>query len=147
MVDVVTTIEIKRSSMDVAAYTANPGNAPAWYENIKSVEWKTDKPLTVGSKLAFVAQFLGKKLEYVYEVTRYVPGKTLVMQTAQGPFPMQTTYTWEAINPTTTKMTLRNFGRPSGFSKLLSPFISFMMKKANRKDLKQLKKILEANPA
>ena len=142
-VDVLTEIEIACPVEKVAEYVANPDNALEWYVNIKEAVWKTQKPLTIGSQIAFTAKFLGRKFEYTYEITTYEPGKKLVMQTAEGPFPMQTTYTWESMGNNRTKMTLRNNGRPSGFSKLFAPFMASAMRKANTKDLELLKKILE----
>lgn len=61
-VDVLVATAIRRSSAEVSAYAGDPSNAPAWYANIRSVEW--------------------------------VPAERIV-RTADGPFPMETTYTWE----------------------------------------------------
>lgn len=142
-VDVKTSIVIDRPPDEVAGYAADPDHAPEWYANISSVEWKTPRPAVVGSHITFVAHFLGRRLEYTYEIVERIPGERLVMRTAEGPFPMETTYTWSPISASATRMTLRNRGRPAGFSALMAPFLSFMMRRANKKDLKLLKQVLE----
>jgi uncharacterized membrane protein len=142
-VDVATETEIDRPCDRVAAYAADPSNAPEWYVNIKAVEWKTDPPLRVGSRLAFVARFLGRRLAYTYEIVDLVPGRRLVMRTAEGPFPMETTYTWEPAGENRTRMTLRNRGEPSGFARLGVPFMAAAMRRANERDLARLKALLE----
>lgn len=143
-VEVVTEATIERDREAVAAYAADPSNAPSWYDNIDSVEWETEPPVTVGSRMAFIARFLGRRLAYTYEVIEHEPGERLVMRTAQGPFPMETTYTWTTTPAGGTRMTLRNRGEPSGFSKLTAPFMAPAMRRANRKDLGKLKALLEA---
>jgi uncharacterized protein YndB with AHSA1/START domain len=144
VVDVLTEITIARPIDKVSEYAANPDNAQEWYVNIKSTEWKTPKPLAVGSQIAFKAKFVGRQLSYTYKIVEYAPGHKLVMQTAEGPFPMETTYTWESVNNGQTRMTLRNSGQPSGFSRLFAPLMATMIRKANIKDLKKIKEIIES---
>ena len=142
-VDVTVETRIERPIEDVAAFAGDPGNAPSWYVNIESVRWQTPPPVQVGSRMDFVAKFLGRRIEYTYEVVDLVPGERLVMRTAQGPFPMQTTYTWEPAE-SGTRMTLRNNGSPSGFARVAAPVMEMAMRRAMTKDLASLKRRLEA---
>jgi uncharacterized membrane protein len=141
-VDVTVETRIERPVAEVAAFAGDPGNAPSWYVNIESVRWQTPPPVQVGSRMDFVASFLGRRIEYTYEVTELVPGERLVMRTAQGPFPMQTTYTWEPADGGT-RMTLRNNGAPSGFARVATPVMALAMRRAMTKDLAALKRRLE----
>jgi hypothetical protein len=141
-VDVQVETFIGRSPTVVAAYAGDPANAPKWYANIRSVVWRTPPPVAVGSQLDFVAQFLGRRLSYTYEVVELVAGQSLVMRTADGPFPMETTYCWHPEGEGT-RMTLRNRGAPSGFGKVAAPVLQAAMRRATRKDLAALKSLLE----
>ena len=145
-VDVLTEIEIGRPREDVAAFAGDPANAPRWYANIKRVTWKTAKEVRVGARIEFAAEFLGRQLEYTYEIEELIPGERLVMATAEGPFPMRTTYTWADAAADHTLMRLRNTGEPSGFSAVAAPVMKLAMRRENRKDLRRLKELLEAQP-
>ena len=142
-VDVLTDTLIRRPCAEVADYAGDPTNAPEWYANITSVEWRTTPPVAVGSRMDFVASFLGRRLTYTYEVAELEPGRRMVMRTADGPFPMETTYTWEPVDGESTRMTLRNRGRPSGFTAVAGPVLVAAMKRANHKDLAALRERLE----
>jgi uncharacterized membrane protein len=142
-VDVTTEIVIERPYEQVAAYAGDPSNAPEWYANITSVRWQTPPPVGIGSRLDFVARFLGRTLAYTYEVVEHGPHR-LVMRTAQGPFPMETTYMWQPVSESSTRVTLRNRGEPAGFARVAAPVMAAAMRRANEKDLARLKQILES---
>ena len=144
-VDVTTSIVIARPRPEVFAYAIDPNRTASWYRNITSVRWLTEEPLAVGSRLAFVAHFLGRRLAYTYEVRDLVPGERFVMSTQQGPFPMETTYTCEEEADGATRMTLRNRGEPSGFANVAAPVMARAMRRANGRDLEQLKRLIEAS--
>jgi hypothetical protein len=145
-IDVTTEIDINYPRVEVAAFAADPDNATTWYEDIKAVRWETPHPLQVGSRVAFEAEFLSRRLAYTYQVREYVPGARLVMSTDAGPFPMETTYSWQDTPTGGTHMTLRNRGRPSGFASLAAPIMAAQVRRATRRNLALLKKVLDAWP-
>lgn len=125
----------------VAEFAGDPSNAPRWYANIRSVAWRTEPPVAIGSRMDFEARFLGRPLAYTYEVTELVAGERMVMRTADGSFPMETTYTWETA-PGGTLMRLRNRGTPSGFARVAAPVMARAMRSAMTKDLDLLSRLL-----
>jgi len=133
---------VERPSAVVAAYMTDPARAPEWSANIAAVAWKAPLPLQVGTEGAFVARFLGRELRYTYEVIEDTP-VSLVMRTAQGPFPMETSYRYEPLPDGSTAVTLRNRGTPQGFSWFVAPFVQIAMRRAATRNLTTLKKILE----
>src|SRR3712207_1400097 len=136
-VDVESETVIQRPRSEVAAYASNPDSATTWYANIESVQWRSPRPLAVGTRLAFVARFLGRRLEYTYEVRALVPGERFVMSTAEGLFPMETTYAWEDAGGGATRMTLRNRGEPAGFGRMAAPMMARAIGRANQADLQR----------
>lgn len=144
-VDVEVSAHIGAPVAVVSSYAGDPAHAPEWYANIRSVEWQTEPPVAVGSRMAFVAHFLGRRLAYTYEVVDLVPGERLVMRTSDAPFPMQTSYTWAAEDGGT-RMTLRNTGSPSGFGALAAPVMRRAMRAAMTKDLRNLGHVLTERP-
>ena len=141
-VDVQVETTIARAPEVVSTFAGDPTTTTQWYANIRSVTWKTPPPVAIGSLMEFEAHFLGRRLVYTYEVTELVPGQRLVMRTANGPFPMETTYTWAPADGGT-RMTLRNRGDPSGFARVAAPVMERAMRRATGKDLARLKAILE----
>jgi hypothetical protein len=142
-VDVMVETTIRCTPEIVAEFAGDPTNAPQWYANIRSVQWRTPPPVGVGSRMDFVATFLGRRLAYTYEVVEWDPARRLVMRTADGPFPMETVYTWEPVGQASTRMTLRNRGKPSGFSRMTAPMMERAMRRATTKDLARLRVLLE----
>ncbi len=142
-IDVETQIAIDCPREEVAAFASEPGNATDWYARIESARWETPRPLAVGSRFAFEAKFLGRRLSYVYEVREYRPAERLVMSTDDGPVAMETTYCWLDGSDGGTMMRLRNRGAPTGFSRLLAPVMAAAVRRANRADLSRLKAQLE----
>lgn len=142
-VDVASEILIERPPGIVSAYVADPANAPSWHDHIKSAGWAKDATPHPGSRIAIVAEFLGRKLDFVYEIVEFTPGEKLVMHSVEGPFPMHTVYAWEETREGHTRMTMRNHGEPSGVSKLMAPMIATALRSTGEKDLAKLKAILE----
>lgn len=143
-VDVTSEIVIDRPRHEVAAFAIDPDRLPLWFVNIRAIEWKTEPPLQIGTRLALAAQLLRRRLEYTYEVVEHVPGERFVMRAVDGPLGMETSYAWRDAGPHGTAMTLRHRGTPAGLARLITPLLAVAVRRAIVRDLALLKSILEA---
>ena len=143
MVDVRTEIIINLPKEKVAEYVSDPGNTPNWCSHITSVEWNGHAPLRAGVKIVFNERIMRRHQQYVCEVVEIIPGQKVVVKTRNKKMRMETTVAWQAINENTTCMTVWSRGIPRALSRMISPFMALVIRNTNRKNLKQLKRMLE----
>ena len=143
-VDVIDTIVIERPITEVAGYVGDASNMPHWCRRIDTAEWQTDPPIKLGSQIDFAARLLGRKLVRRSVVTEFTPGEQVAMHTPDSLFPIDTTATWRAVGGRVTHMTLRHHVEPQRFAQLAAPLLRTALRRACRRDLADLKRLLES---
>ena len=134
---------IERPREEVARYAMAPDNEPLWIGGIKESHLVTDPPVRVGTEVARVASFLGKRIDYALKVTRHEPGLIIVMDSVRGPFKMRVTYAFEDAAPGGTRVINRVEGESSGFYGLADSLMAIQVRRSLRRDLKTLKQLME----
>jgi uncharacterized membrane protein len=141
-IDVVAEVHVRRSREEVAAYMSDPANDAEWIGGLRSAHRLDDGPLRQGSRVARVASFMGRKVEYLNEVTALEPGRRLEMRSVKAPFPMHIVYSFEDRDGGTA---VRNHVRGGGgILSLGSPLFAPMVRRNVRRDLERLRDVLEA---
>jgi len=144
-IDVTAEVAIRRPPAEVAAYMIDPAHDPEWIGGVRAVRLETDPPVRVGTRVARVASFLGRRVEYVNEITELDPERVLDMRSVKAPFPMRVTYTFDARDGgTATTVRNRARGNPGGFFALFGPLLAPLVKRSVQKDLERLRDLLEA---
>jgi uncharacterized membrane protein len=144
-VDVTATGTIGRPCEEVAAYLQDPANDTAWIGGIRSVRLLTPGPVAVGSRVERVASFLGRRVEYVNEVTE-LTGDRLVMRSVRSPFPMRGTYGHRRAGDGATEVSVRVEGDAGRYYALLGPLLGVAVRHSIARDLRNLKRVLEGRP-
>ena len=129
-IDIRAVIDVARPREQVAAYLRDPGNDPSWIGGLRSARLVTDPPVGVGSRVERVASFLGRRVEYVNEITE-LTGTRLAMRSVRSPFPMRVTYGFE------------DAGDASRAYRLADPIMATLVRRSVRRDLRTLKRVLE----
>lgn len=130
----------------VAAFAMEAENDPRWIGGIKSAHRLTEPPTGVGTRVARQAIFMGRRIEYVLEVTDYDPPERIAMRSIKGPFPMLVTYEFEARGGGTLA-SIRVQGDAGGFYRIASPLLAANVKRSITRDLERLQSLVEAAAA
>ena len=144
-VDVTATGTIGRPREDVAAYLQDPANDTTWIGGLRSARLLTPGPVAVGSRVERVASFLGRRVEYVNEITE-LTGDRLVMRSVRSPFPMRVTYGYERAGDGATEVSVRVEGDAGRYYALLAPLLGVAVRRSIARDLRNLKRVLEGRP-
>jgi uncharacterized membrane protein len=140
-IDVVAEVHVRRPRERVAAYMSDPANDPEWIGGLREARLLGDGPLREGSRVAREASFMGRRVEYVNEITKLEPGRILEMRSVKAPFPMHITYTFEERDGGTV---VRNQVRGGGgLLSLGSPAFAPLVRRNVRRDLERMRDVLE----
>ena len=141
-IDVTAEATIARPRSEVIAFASDPANDTQWIAGIKEAHAVTEGPIGVGSQVARVASFLGRKIEYVNEIDR-LDQSVLEMHSVKGPFPMHITYTFDQDGAGTLAR-IRIQGDATGFFRLAAPLLAAQVRRSITRDVNNLKRVLEA---
>ena len=144
-VDVTATGTIDRPREQVAAYLRDPANDTTWIGGIRSARLLTPRPVAVGSQVERVASFLGRRVQYVNEITELTADR-LAMRSVRSPFPMRVTYGHRDAGDSTTEVSVRVQGDAGRFYALAAPLLGPAVRRSITRDLRNLKRVLEARP-
>jgi hypothetical protein len=141
-IDVIGEVVVTRPRAEVAAYMTDPANDAEWIGGLREARLIGDPPLREGGRVARLAVFMGRRVEYVNEVTRLEPGRLLEMHSVKAPFPMHIVYSFEdADGGTVVRNRVRGGG---GWLSLGSPLFAPMVRRNIQRDLERMRDVLEA---
>jgi uncharacterized membrane protein len=144
-VDVSATGTIQRPRDKVAAYLRDPANDTEWIGGIRSARLLTPGPVAVGSQVERVATFLGRRVQYVNEITELTADR-LAMRSVRSPFPMRVTYGHRNAGGAATEVSVRVEGDAGRLYGLVAPLLGLAVRRSITRDLRNLKQVLEARP-
>src|SRR5512132_4734267 len=145
-VDVTATASIDRPRDQVAAYLRDPANDTKWIGGLRSARLLTPGQVTVGSQVERVAGFLGRRVQYVNEITELTADR-LAMRSVRSPFPMRVTYGHRDAGGAATEVSVRVQGDAARFYALVAPLLGLAVRRSITRDLRNLKRALEQRPA
>ena len=132
---------INRPVSEVFKYMSDPAKLPAWNTIVEEAT-PSETPVTLGTKIAVKARFLGRKIDSPSVVTEYELNKRYTNK-SEKPFAVTITNTFEAEGGGTKVVAIFD-GEPGGFFKIGEPILAKIAKKQFQTQLDTAKELLEA---
>lgn len=145
MPEVTLTEHIDAPVEEVFAYLTDPTNELEWVSSAREreiVEGQGDQ----GTRFRAIDQFLGKRIEFLYEVTEHDAPDRYAFRTVEGPFPgeIDVTLSPEGGGTTLTYAAKAEAGFKGLFGKLTEPIVTRIVERDTSADLAKLKALVEA---
>jgi uncharacterized protein YndB with AHSA1/START domain len=143
VIQVVASINIRRSPEEVFAYLSNFENNPKWQSGMVSARFTTSGTLRVGSTYSQEARFLGRPVISELEVVEYVPGRKIKITSTSGTFPITVTRLIEPDGEGGSQVKAVVEGDASGVYRLAEPILKLVVQRSVQGDYERLKSVLE----
>jgi len=144
MLEVRANVDIDRPATDVFVYIADMSNNPAWPKGMQGWRWTSDPPLRLGSTYGQVARFLGREIVSSFEVTEFVDGERIRIESTSGSMPLDITRSVVARGDGACSVSAIVRGDASGIFSLAEPLMRKMVGRSVDGDYERLKAQLEA---
>src|SRR5919108_612657 len=90
------TVAAQEPELDLTFHALSDASRRAIMRRLRRGECRvTEPPVRVGTEVARVAGFMGRRIDYALKVVEHEPGRRIVMDSVRGPFPMRVTYAFE----------------------------------------------------
>ncbi len=143
MIDIETTVTIKRPVHDVFEFVTTPENGPLYDSGVELAEQVTEGPVAVGTRWREVRSTLGRKIDATNEISEYVPDRKVGFKSIDGPIDVWGTWEFTPMDGGT-KVTLKGHGDVGGFFKIAEPLVGRMVKRQLDATAENLKDYLES---
>jgi uncharacterized protein YndB with AHSA1/START domain len=136
-------VVINRPLEEVFAFASNPENDTQWESGILELERTSEGPIGAGTTFRGAIEFMGRRIDFNLDVTRYEPNQLAEFKIDAGPLQLDERLTCEPVEGGT-RVTVVYEGEPGGFFKVAEPIVVRMFQRQTQGNLAKLKDILEA---
>lgn len=108
-------------------------NHPRWEKEVQSIRTLTPGPIGVGTKAVMVRKEMGRVHESEYEVTEFVPGRSIAFRHPQDSIDFALRFELTPIDDAACELTVEVAARPKGVLRLLEPVMRFGFPRRSRR--------------